>query len=60
MFFQYTSKELTDNCVTYNATQSMSCGEFSLKVNFFQPPYVSEDKLFSDIDDYVLFWHNSV
>ena len=70
---QYTSKEFTDYCSAHNITQSMSRAGCpydnapmeryfnTLKSNLiYQHSYSSEDKLFADIDDYVLLWYNSV
>ena len=70
---QYTSKEFTDFCTTHNITQSMSragCPYDNAPMEryfntlkselIYQHTYASESKLFSDIDDYVLLWYNSV
>ena len=70
---QYTSKEFTDYCSDHNITQSMSragCPYDNAPMEryfntlkselIYQHSYTSEDKLFADIDDYVLLWYNSV
>ena len=70
---QYTSKEFTDYCSAHNITQSMSragCPYDNAPMEryfntlkselIYQHSYSSEDKLFADIDDYVLLWYNSV
>ena len=70
---QYTSKEFTDYCSAHNVTQSMSragCPYDNAPMEryfntlkselIYQHSYSSEDKLFADIDDYVLLWYNSV
>ena len=70
---QYTSKEFTDFCTTHNITQSMSragCPYDNAPMEryfntlkselIYQHTYASESKVFSDIDDYVLLWYNSV
>ena len=70
---QYTSKEFTDYCSAHNLTQSMSRAGCpydnapmeryfnTLKSELtYQHSYTSDNKLFSDIDDYVLLWYNSV
>ena len=70
---QYTSKEFTDYCSAHNVTQSMSRASCpydnapmeryfnTLKSELiYQHSYTSDNKLFSDMDDYVLLWNNSV
>lgn len=70
---QYTSKEFTDYCSDHNITQSMSragCPYDNAPMEryfntlkselIYQHSYTYEDKLFADIDDYVLLWYNSV
>ena len=62
---QYTSKEFTDYCSAHNLTQSMSRAgcpyDNTLKSELiYHHSYSCEDKLFSDIEDYVLLWYNSV
>ena len=70
---QYTSKEFTDYCSAHNLTQSMSragCPYDNAPMEryfntlkselIYQHSYTSDNKLFSDIDDYVLLWYNSV
>ena len=70
---QYTSKEFTDYCSDHNITQSMSragCPYDNAPMEryfntlkselIYQHSYTCEDKLFADIDDYVLLWYNSV
>lgn len=70
---QYTSKEFTDYCSAHNLTQSMSRAgcpyDNSPMERYFNTlkskliyhhSYSCEDKLFSDIEDYVLLWYNSV
>ena len=71
---QYTtSKEFTDYCSAHNVTQSMSragCPYDNAPMEryfntlkselIYQHSYTSDNKLFSDIDDYVLLWYNSV
>ena len=70
---QYTSKEFTDYCSAHNVTQSMSragCPYDNAPMEryfntlkselIYHHSYSCEDKLFSDIDDYVLLWYNSV
>ena len=70
---QYTSKEFTDYCSAHNVTQSMSRAGCpydnapmesyfnTLKSELvYHHSYSSDNKLFSDIDDYVLLWYNSV
>ena len=62
---QYTSKEFTDYCSAHNLTQSMSRAgcpyDNALKSELiYHHSYSCEDKLFSDIGDYVLLWYNSV
>lgn len=70
---QYTSKEFTDYCSAHNITQSMSragCHYDNAPVEryfntlkselIYHHSYSCEDKLFSDIEDYVLLWYNSV
>ena len=70
---QYTSKEFTDYCSAHNVTQSMSragCPYDNAPMEryfntlkselIYQHSYSCEEKLFSDIEDYVLLWYNSV
>ena len=70
---QYTSKEFTDYCSAHNVTQSMSragCPYDNAPMEryfntlkselIYHHSYSCEDKLFSDIEDYVLLWYNSV
>jgi len=70
---QYNSKEFTDYCSAHNITQSMSRAGCpydnapmeryfnTLKSELvYQHSYTSDNKLFSDIEDYVLLWYNSV
>ena len=70
---QYTSKEFTDYCSAHNVTQSMSRAgcpydnapkerySNTLKRELiYQQSYTLDSRLFSDIDDYVLLWYNSV
>ena len=70
---QYTSKEFTDYCSAYNVTQSMShagCPYDNAPMEryfntlkselIYQHSYSCEDKLLSDIENYVLLWYNSV
>lgn len=70
---QYTSKEFTDYCSAHNVTQSMSragCPYDNAPMEryfntlkselIYQHSYSCEDKLFSDIENYVLLWYNSV
>ena len=70
---QYTSKEFTDYCSAYNVTQSMSragCPYDNVPMEryfntlkselIYQHSYSCEDKLLSDIENYVLLWYNSV
>ena len=70
---QYTSKEFTDYCSAHNVTQSMSragCPYDNAPMEryfntlkseiIYQHSYTSDNKLFSDIGDYVLLWYNSV
>ena len=62
---RYTSKEFTDYCSDHNITQSMSRAgcpyDNTLKSELiYQHSYTCEDKLFADIDDYVLLRYNSV
>ena len=70
---QYTSKEFTDYCSDHNITQSMSragCPYDNAPMEryfntlkselIYHHSYTCEDKLFADIDDYVLLWYNSV
>ena len=70
---QYTSKKFTDYCSAHNVTQSMSragCPYENAPMEryfntlkselIYQHSYTSDNKLFSDIEDYVLLWYNSV
>ena len=66
-------EEFTDYCSDHNITQSMSragCPYDNAPMEryfntlkselIYQHSYTCEDKLFADIDDYVLLWYNSV
>ncbi len=70
---QYTSKEFTEYCKDHNIIQSMSragCPYDNAPMEryfntlkselIYQHSYDSEDKLYADVDDYVLLWYNSV